>query len=112
MSKSRFQQAKMIFDRRNHLREESDNGEVHITAKNFSCTAGVINLSDGGVKIETEKVPPKFERLRIIISSDNRQKAYKEGIVVWFVDKDAPDFGFFVGIKFLKDLDEHEFEDK
>ena len=102
----------MLLERRREFREEVEDCRVQIIAKKYSCWGKVVNISDGGINVEADTVPPKLEELRICVKTGDGRVLYKSGIVVWFVAREPPDYGCNVGIKFLKDIDKDEFDKK
>jgi hypothetical protein len=66
----------------------------------WSCEGRVINISEGGMGIDIERVPGFNEEILVYMRDAGGRELSKRGVVAWFINKTPPEEGAMLGVKF------------
>lgn len=91
----------MFFSRRKHEREKVTDCTFECSSEDWSCNGYVVNLSDGGMKVDLEDVPVMNREIEIFMACESGKKLNKRAVVAWFIEKTKPETGAVAGLKFI-----------
>ena len=93
--------AAMIFNRRKHERIPVVDCMVQCSFGKRACTGQVLNLSEGGMRVDMEEVPAMHAEVSLSMTCENGRELNRKAVVVWFIKKVPPEVGAMVGLKFI-----------
>jgi hypothetical protein len=91
----------MFFNRRKHERALVKDYTVTCDSRSGSYAGQVMDISEGGMRVEMERVPAMHEKIILHMTDDNGLESTRKAVVVWFIVKTPPDVGAIVGIQFI-----------
>ena len=91
----------MISQRREQIREPISDCEVHVSSWQWTKKAKVLDISEGGMKIDIEESADLYEEVTLNMICEDGRKLSRDAIVIWLIDKVTPQKGAFIGLKFL-----------
>lgn len=91
----------MIFNRRKHERIPVVDCTVRCSSGNWACTGQVVNLSEGGMRVDMEEVPAMHAELDLSMTCESGRRLNRKAVVVWFIKKVPPEVGAMVGLQFI-----------
>lgn len=88
---------------RKYKREKLENCEARLSTAEWSGIAQVIDISEGGMKIDIQETPyiKMHEEARLNVTLTSGQKLDKQAVVVWYMEKMTPETGSIIGLKFI-----------
>jgi hypothetical protein len=91
----------MFFNRRKHEREVVKDCEVDFMTNRWNCRGQVLDISDGGMRVDIDMVPEMHEEVQVSATLQGGRKLNKRAVVVWFLKKIPPETGAMVGLKYF-----------
>ena len=90
----------MIFQRRKQTRLIKD-GEVLVCTRKWSGNAKVLDISEGGMRIDIEESADLYEEVTLDMIFEDGGQLSRSANIIWYVEKTAPQKGAILGLKFL-----------
>jgi len=91
----------MFLNRRKHERIAVKECIVEGYSMRWTCNGQVMDISDGGMRIDLDGVPEMHEEVQLYMTCVNGRELTRKAIVVWFIKKIPPEVGAMVGLQFI-----------
>ena len=91
----------MFFRRRKFERIKLENCVVDCYCLGMKYQAKVVDLSDGGMKLDIEESFNIHQEMELVMTCEDGSELKRRAAVVWFLEKIYPETGAFVGLKFI-----------
>jgi len=85
-----------MFWRRKFKRQKIKGCTIKYFTDDWEGSCKVIDISDGGMKVDFDSIPDKNSELRVVLPNNSIKRAK----IVWYFEKIAPEIGATVGLQF------------
>ena len=91
----------MFFNRRKHERSTVEGQVVTCTSGRGSSAGRVMDVSEGGMRVDMDRVPAMHEEIQVHMTRDDGHESTRKAVVIWFIEKTPPGGGAIAGLQFI-----------
>jgi len=89
------------FGRRKHARRIVEDCSVRCASKKWICPGKVLDISEGGVKVDMEVRPEITQNIELFMTDESGLQLKKKAVVVWYIRKSPPETGAIASLKYI-----------